>query len=101
MNARISDPITSHMGDQDVRPRSLSQRDRLLQAFVRHPDGLTDEEAATVAGLSPRSCWWKRCSELRELGLIEHTGLMRLGSAGSKQMVSRIINTPTNKENTE
>lgn len=92
MNARTTDPITSHMASYDVKHRAPSQRDRLLGAFAAvYPAGLTDEEAANLAALPPRSCWWKRCSELRAEGLIEDTGLMRVGSAGSKQMVSRIV----------
>ncbi len=98
MNARLSDPITSHMAAYDVQERALTQKDRLLAAFAAHPEGLTDEEAATIAGLPIRSCWWKRCSELREAGLIEHTEQMRLGSAGCNQLVSRIT---INKENTK
>jgi hypothetical protein len=35
------------------------------------PFPLIDEEAAITAGVNPRSCWWKRCSELREGGYIE------------------------------
>lgn len=91
MNARLNDPITSHMASYDVKHRAPTQRQRLLWAFEKHPDGLTDEQAAIIAGLSMRSCWWKRCSELRAEGLIEDTGLMRVGSAGSMQMVSRIV----------
>ncbi len=92
--ARTTDPITSHLATYDVKHRAPTQRELLLAAFAKHPAGLTDEEAATIAGVPPRSCWWKRCSELRDLGLIEPTGMMRVGSAGSKQMVSRI--TPNN-----
>lgn len=33
--------------------------------------GLTDSEARVAAGISARSCYWKRCSELRADGLIE------------------------------
>ena len=91
-NARTSDPITSHLGAADVEPRALTQRGRLLAAFRAHPDGLTDEEAAILAvGVSYRSCWWKRCSELRDLGLIEPTGEMREGSQGSKRIVCRPV----------
>lgn len=99
MTARATDPLTSHLADRDVRQRSLTQRDRLLNAFISHPDGLTDEEAAVAAQLPPRSCWWKRCSELREQGLIAPVpGLTRVGTAGSKQMVSRITS-PSNRSN--
>jgi hypothetical protein len=36
---------------------------KLLEAYRASPNGLTDEEAATVAGLPIGA--WKRCSELR------------------------------------
>lgn len=89
--ARTADPITSHIAGYDVAGRAPTQRERLYAAFAKHPAGLTDEEAAVAAGVPIRSCWWKRCSELRDEGLIEPTGVMRVGSAGSKQMVSRIV----------
>jgi hypothetical protein len=101
MTARNSDPITSHMASYDVRPRKQSQKQRLYEAYLNHPAGLTDEEAAIFAGLPPRSCWWKRCSELRDEGIIAHTGIMRTGSAGSKQMVSRLVAQSPNSSNGE
>jgi hypothetical protein len=52
-------------------------------------DGYTDEEAAGVAHVSHVG-YWKRCSELRNLGLIEDTGRTRPGVAGTPQMVCRI-----------
>jgi hypothetical protein len=51
-----------------VNPDSLSGR--LLAAYFRHPSGLSDEQAAKVAGVL-RNGYWKRCSELRSAGLIQ------------------------------
>ena len=48
-----------------------SMQGRLLVAFASSPAGLTDEEAAKAAGISLRSGYWKRCSDLRGYGLIQ------------------------------
>jgi hypothetical protein len=88
--ARASDPVTSKAAANDVRIRARSQRGTLLRAFVMAGEhGLTDEEAAYVTRLveNRSACWWKRCSDLRELGLIAPTGDTRPGSAGSDRMV--------------
>jgi hypothetical protein len=62
--ARRTDPQTSQ--DAAVMPfRRTSQRYRLLEAYMAHPDGLTDEQAAVHAGILT-GCPWKRSSELRE-----------------------------------
>jgi hypothetical protein len=53
-------------------------------------NGYNSEEAREAAGLSPRSCYWKRCSELRAEGLIEDTGEERIGDADQLQMVCEI-----------
>ena len=50
-----------------VNPGTLSGR--LLVAYSEHPGGLSDEQAARVAGVL-RNGYWKRCSELRNAGLI-------------------------------
>lgn len=52
--------------------------------------GLTAEEARAAAGLSVRTCYWKRCSELRQMGLIADTGEERPGDSDQLQMVSAI-----------
>jgi hypothetical protein len=72
-----------------------SQLHRLLVAYGIHSSiGLTDEEAAGRAGLL-KSCYWKRCGELRDDKLIKvlyKDGLpvARLGSAGTNRAVSCI-----------
>ena len=89
--ARASDPHTSHLAASHARVRAQSQLGRLLNTYA-HPsasDGLTDEMAAQHAGLSMRSCWWKRCSELRALELIERCGTGR-SSLGEDVMVCKI-----------
>lgn len=88
---RATDPATSAAGARDVAFRAGSQKAKLLRAFAEGE--YTDEQAATKAGLSLRSCFWKRCGELRDAGLIEFTGQVRQGSAGSACGVSRITAT--------
>lgn len=88
---RHPDHVTSVEGARDVTRRAPNQRLQLLQVWGRHRiDGLTDEEAATEAGLS-RSCFWKRCGELRAEGhLVEHPDEAkgyRKGAAGVRRKV--------------
>lgn len=90
---RDTDPLTSRLGAADVRLRQGTQAAQLL-AVYGHPsasDGLTDDEAGTHAQLL-HTGYWKRCSDLRNLGLIEQTGDTRPGRAGNPQMVCRITN---------
>lgn len=88
---RRNDYATSKAGARSVSFRAGSQKSRLLTAFVEAgPSGLSDDEAARRAGLTPTSCYWKRCGELRALGLIRFTGDERVGLAGVERMVSTI-----------
>lgn len=92
---RRADHSTSIAGAMSVAYRAGSQKSALLATYGRFTGGLTDEEAAREAGLSMRSCWWKRCSELRQDGMIapvegpEGT-VKRIGGAGDPQMVCAI-----------
>jgi hypothetical protein len=94
--ARRTDPGTSKQATDSIKDRAGSQRARLLAAFARNAtdhvvDGLTDEQAARVAeDVSLSSEYAKRCSELREAGLIEPTGETRPGASGAARIVSRI-----------
>jgi hypothetical protein len=87
--ARRDDYATSRAGAESVKYRAGSQKAKLLAAFASSA-GLTDEQAATQAGLSMRSCFWKRCGELRDAGLIIFTGEQRVGSSGTPCGVSEI-----------
>lgn len=64
---------------------------RLLDAYAQAFDiGLTDEQAAAVAGLKD-TCYWKRCGELRKAGLIAPTGDKRRNpESGVKRIVCAI-----------
>lgn len=71
-----------------VKIRSGSQMAKLLGAFYWADK--TDEEAATRVGISLRSDYATRCSELRRAGLIEDTGRTIDGEWGTRRMTSRI-----------
>jgi hypothetical protein len=94
------DVATARAGADSVAYRAGSQKALLLakyRAAASLPDnsGLTDEEAAKRAGLE-NTCYWKRCGELREDGLIEwvldNTGEIRtrLGWSGVDRGICRI-----------
>jgi hypothetical protein len=89
---RSADPDTSREGAKDVKPRQGSQMSQLLAVYANARIGLTDEEAGERSGLAdkPRCCYWKRCSDLRRLGLIEDSNTRRAGSSGSDMMVCTI-----------
>lgn len=94
-DVRADDSATSKDGSQAVKIRKDSQQYVLLQTYANPAHwthGLTDEEAGERSGLAakPRCCYWKRCSELRELGLLEDTGIVRPSSAGCDQRAFRI-----------
>jgi hypothetical protein len=89
-NARNSDPTTSKQGAVSSAFRAGSQKDLLLREYRSHLIfGLTDEEAGKASGLAYKNkcCYWKRCSELREAGLIRANGETRLSTASEQQMV--------------
>ena len=68
-------PGTSQVTPADqqiVSVRPGSQRAKILMAYLAAGDeGCTDDQAALSAEVSSRSCYWKRCGELRQAGLIE------------------------------
>jgi len=92
--ARLLDTATSHQAAQAASKRTLPQKKRLLIAYYLNPNGLTDEEAGDITGLAqmPKCCYWKRCSELEQEGLIMRTLLTRDGVTGNAMMVRAITN---------
>ena len=92
--ARQDDPETSKAGAKSVALRAGSQRAKLLLAFLdgfdRFP--MSDEYAAKAARLYtvPNCGWWKRCSDLRKLGLIVPVGKVVSQTTGEEVMVSEI-----------
>lgn len=85
-HARASDPPTSRAAAATVSTETILAA--LLDAYrAAGAAGLTDEEAATAAGLDPRLGAWKRCSDLRALGMIQDTGTTRKGTSGRARIV--------------
>ena len=83
-----------------------SQRSRLLAAYWDAGEaGLTSQEARDVSKVSPKSCYWKRVSELHAGGYLEvvededGNELRREADTGGKQRVYRI--TPLGQERAE
>lgn len=86
--ARSQDPETSHKAARALGGRAGTMRRALLEVFRLAT--LTAEEAAAEAGYGPADGAWKRVSDLTNLGLLEWTGLTRVGSRGREQRVLRI-----------
>ena len=92
LGVRNGDGHTSRSPLPGLSIRAGSQRAILLATYAQHGDGLTDEEAGNLSGLSklPRCCYWKRCSELRQAGYLTVTGDTRTSTAGEAQQVCSI-----------
>ena len=93
---RAADPDTSAAGSRAVKYRRGSQAMKLLTAY-EYAD-LTDEQAGILSGLASdaRCGFWKRCSDLRRLGLISDSGDRRTTLSGTPAMVCFI--TPAGRE---
>lgn len=90
--ARHTDPATSHDGAASVTVQAGSQKARLLAAYRDAPGGLTDDQAAVRAGVT-NGCFWKRCSEMRDDGLITDAGITRLGPLHGEARMVCVITT--------
>jgi len=86
---RATDPDTS---SQASPIRVGTHRAILLQEYFYATLGLTDEEAGARAALNGHDIkgYWKRCSDLRTLGLIEDLGHSRRLTSGSQGIVCAI-----------
>ena len=83
-------------GAEHIAPKRMPQAMRLLKCYENKTEGLTDEEAADIAGLSHVG-YWKRCSDLRNLGyittmLVDGHEVTRPGKAGVRVIVCFITN---------
>lgn len=86
---RATDPDTS----RQAKPIKVgTHRALLLEQYFHATLGLTDEEAGLRAQSQGHEIrgYWKRCSDLRTMGLIEHIGLCRTLSTGSQGIVCAI-----------
>lgn len=90
VKVRGSDPETSKRAAQEIGIRVNSSRFKLLMAHFTERNGLTDEEAATHAGLPLTSEYATRCSELERAGLLASMPSHRTGSSGQLRVVRRI-----------
>jgi len=91
---RRDDPPTSKAGAKSVKIRATSQMAQLLVTYLMAFDRfkLTDDQAAEASGLLSKAgcCWWKRCSDLRALGLIESVGTGVSPLTGEERMTCEI-----------
>ena len=88
-SVRHTDPATSREVSKSIDNRIKwgTQRHKLLREYQNAVD-LTDEEAGLRSGLlEARACYWKRCGELRDLGLIRDTGVTRKSYLGHDVIV--------------
>lgn len=86
---RLTDPDTS----RQIRRSAISSQCMVLLSFYRQSSiGLTDEQVACQAAEADHRIngYWKRCSDLRRLGLIVDCGVRRTLSSGSSGMVCAI-----------
>lgn len=86
---RATDPDTSKAGAEFIQ-KALGARLRGLLAvyWAEYPNGLTDEQATSLAAMFHGG--WKRCADLRRLGLIRDTGERRPLHSGRMGMVCAI-----------
>jgi hypothetical protein len=94
---RSTDPETS----RQVKPIRIGSHRAILLAIyadVFSQLGLTDEEAGARAAARGHDIkgYWKRCSDLRNMGLIADGGTRRTVSSGSQAIVCFI--TPLGEE---
>lgn len=84
-HSRTTDPETSRMAADQLKPGRMLTR--LYAVYAEHPEGLTAEEAAELAGYTAEDGAWKRVSDLSRQGLVYPTGEMRPGRSGRLQRV--------------
>ena len=89
--SRSTDPDTSHEAEASIRESAKSIRTKLLWIYYDYPNGLTDEEVGKISGYRDTNVgYWKRCSDLRNAGLISWTGEYGYAESGRRQRIHRI-----------
>jgi hypothetical protein len=89
LGVRRDGSTTSKTGASGIVITARSHRYKLLVCYTT--TDLTDSEAGQVSGLAQTGTgYWKRCSELRQAGYIEHSGAVRTVHTGSQQRVCSI-----------
>ena len=76
-NVRTADPETSHAASKRIEPKRGTHASQCLAMFKAYPRGLTADEVGRYTTIKGA---WKRCSDLKALGLIVGTGETREGS---------------------
>jgi len=93
-SVRTSDPETSRDAARSVGLRRGSQREKILSVFVHNfpTDGLSSFDAGRISGLAarPGCCYWKRVSELAQMGHIAPVGRKRNPETGEDQTTYRV-----------
>ncbi len=90
--ARTTDPETSHLAAGRLG-HADAHCAQLLRVYAAHSGGLTDNEAEAISGIEHA---WKRCSDLRRVGLIvpittpDGKLVTRPGPTGRAQMVCMV-----------
>lgn len=78
---------TTVLADKSMSEKAPTIRERIYAEYVRAGDrGLTDDEAALASGMLD-TCYWKRCNELRQDGLIVDSGHKRMGFKNRMRIV--------------
>jgi|694.fasta_scaffold17751_6 hypothetical protein len=93
---RHTDPETCEEARKDALSNAARGRKIALDLLFANPEGLTDFELAELSGWQQTSIG-KRRGELRDLGLVEDSGLRRPSPSGSKAIVWRVVETSNAK----
>jgi hypothetical protein len=87
---RSTDPLTSVVAAFANLPLKDTQRRRILEVHMAHPDGLTNDEMDQLGTGIVLQSLNTRVSELHRGGWLEDTGLTRLTRHGIQAVVWRI-----------
>jgi hypothetical protein len=85
--ARRGGPATSKAAAAGIAYRTGSQKHLILKVYASGTEGFTDDEVAHILGWVEVNKARKRCSDLRNEGMIEPTGKTRTGSSGMQNDV--------------
>jgi hypothetical protein len=86
-HARRSDPDTSHEAAASI---DVTQQARRILRSYRDGQAILDIDAYRRAGFPPHACDGQRCSDLRQLGMIERTGERGTTPSGKSGYLCRI-----------
>jgi hypothetical protein len=87
--AHTRDPDTSHEAARLGSAKKASGRSACLRAHATNPAGLTDDEVAGLTAIELHEAR-RRCTDLRNAGLIEFLDSSRPSGSGRRATVSAI-----------